>query len=186
MNPKHLPLFAALLCLAACTASNHGGKGKPAVQARTQGGKRPAAKNTATAAQQPIRIKHVSRLHGSQELMLRGMDLIGTPYRWGGSNDSGFDCSGMVQYIYKNAVNVNLPRSSRDMAAASRTIRRQDLQTGDLVFFDTAGNGTVSHVGLYLGGGKFLHSPRSGSTVQTETLDKPYYAKRFIKAGTFF
>ncbi len=186
MNIRYAHLIGiALFGLAACTTSDYGGKGKPSSQARQQDKKKTSAKAQITAAQ-PIRIRHVSRLHGSQELMLHGMDLIGTPYRWGGSNDTGFDCSGMVQYIYKNAVNVSLPRTSRDMAAASRTIRRQDLQTGDLVFFDTAGNGTVSHVGLYLGEGRFLHSPRSGSTVQTERLDKPYYAKRFIKAGTFF
>ena len=116
---------------------------------------------------------------------LKNMDLVGTPYRWGGSTDTGFDCSGMIQYVYRNALGVNLPRSSRDMAAASRTISTRDLQTGDLVFFNTSGSG-ISHVGLYLGGGKFLHAPRSGSTVQTESLSKPYYAQRLVKAGTFF
>ena len=132
-----------------------------------------------------IRIGHINRTAGGQELMLHSMDLVGTPYRWGGSTDTGFDCSGMIQYVYKNALGVNLPRSSRDMAAASRTISTRDLQTGDLVFFNTSGSG-ISHVGLYLGGGKFLHAPRSGSTVQTESLSKPYYAQRLVKAGTFF
>ncbi|MGF6147135.1 Probable endopeptidase Spr precursor [Kingella potus] len=132
-----------------------------------------------------IRISHIGRAAGGQELMLHSMDLVGTPYRWGGSSDTGFDCSGMVQYVYKNAIGINLPRSSRDMAAASRTISTRELQSGDLVFFNTSGRG-ISHVGLYLGGGKFLHAPRSGSTVQTESLSSPYYAKRLVKAGTFF
>ena len=163
-----LLLCAALLQLAAC-----GGIRKPAATAHKS---KPA---------RTIRITHIGRTAGGQELMLHSMDLVGTPYRWGGSSDSGFDCSGMVQYVYKNAIGISLPRSSRDMAAASRTIRTQDLQTGDLVFFNTSGRG-VSHVGLYIGNGQFLHAPHSGSSVQTESLSKPYYAKRFVKAGTFF
>jgi len=170
-------LAAAAFGLSACGGSggkiktgSHKTKHKPQVAAKTP-------KN--------IRIGHINRTAGGQELMLHSMDLVGTPYRWGGSTDTGFDCSGMIQYVYKNALGVNLPRSSRDMAAASRTISTRDLQTGDLVFFNTSGSG-ISHVGLYLGGGKFLHAPRSGSTVQTESLSKPYYAQRLVKAGTFF
>ena len=147
--------------------------------------RKPAHRPTAAHKVQPVRISNIDHTEGSQELMLHSMDLVGTPYRWGGSTDTGFDCSGMIQYVYKNALGVNLPRSSRDMAAASRTISTRDLQTGDLVFFNTSGSG-ISHVGLYLGGGKFLHAPRSGSTVQTESLSKPYYAQRLVKAGTFF
>lgn len=172
MKPAiRLLLCAALLQLAAC-----GGIRKPAATAH---------KSKPARSAQTIRITHVGRTAGGQELMLHSMDLVGTPYRWGGSSDSGFDCSGMVQYVYKNAIDVSLPRSSRDMAAASRTIRTQDLRTGDLVFFNTSGRG-ISHVGLYIGNGQFLHAPRSGSSVQTESLNTPYYAKRFVKAGTFF
>lgn len=170
-------LAAAAFGLSACGGSggkiktgSHKTKHKPQAAAKTP-------KN--------IRIGNINRTAGGQELMLHSMDLVGTPYRWGGSTDTGFDCSGMIQYVYKNALGVNLPRSSRDMAAASRTISTRDLQTGDLVFFNTSGSG-ISHVGLYLGGGKFLHAPRSGSTVQTESLSKPYYAQRLVKAGTFF
>ena len=164
MKNKALPILlaAAAFGLSACGGSggkiktgSHKTKHKPQAAAKTP-------KN--------IRIGHINRTAGGQELMLHSMDLVGTPYRWG---------------VYKNALGVNLPRSSRDMAAASRTISTRDLQTGDLVFFNTSGSG-ISHVGLYLGGGKFLHAPRSGSTVQTESLSKPYYAQRLVKAGTFF
>lgn len=132
-----------------------------------------------------VRITHVPQQEGGRELMLHAMSLVGTPYRWGGSSGSGFDCSGMVQYVYRNALNVGLPRTSREMAAAGRRIAPSELQTGDLVFFNTSGKG-ISHVGLYLGKGEFLHAPRAGSSVKTERLDHPYYAKRFVKAATFF
>lgn len=135
---------------------------------------------------QPVRITHISQLQGGQELMLQSLGLIGTPYRWGGSStESGFDCSGMIQYVYQTALGVRLPRTSRDMAAASQSISPKQLKTGDLVFFNTSGKG-ISHVGLYLGNGEFLHSPRSGSTVKTERLDHPYYAKRLVQAGRYF
>ena len=174
MKHTALPLIAAALLIAACGTAP---KPPKTHAARTQTARAPAPKT--------IRISHIGRTAGGQELMLHSLDLVGTPYRWGGSSDTGFDCSGMVQYVYKNAIGVNLPRSSRDMAAASRTISPRELQSGDLVFFNTSGRG-ISHVGLYLGGGKFLHAPRSGSTVQTESLSTLYYAKRLVKAGTFF
>ena len=148
-------LSAAAFGLSACGGS--GGKIKT-------GSHKTKHKPQATAkTPKNIRIGNINRTAGGQELMLHSM----------------------IQYVYKHALGVNLPRSSRDMAAASRTISTRDLQTGDLVFFNTSGSG-ISHVGLYLGGGKFLHAPRSGSTVQTESLSKPYYAQRLVKAGTFF
>ncbi|MDO4640138.1 MAG: C40 family peptidase [Neisseria sp.] len=136
-------------------------------------------------AVKPVRITNINQQEGGRELILQSMDLVGTPYRWGGTTDTGFDCSGMIQYLYKNALNVNLPRTSRQMAEASRSINPSKLKSGDLVFFNTSGRG-ISHVGLYIGNGEFIHAPSTGSTVRTERLDKPYYAKRLVKAGTFF
>lgn len=167
MNRRIFIFSAAVLALAACGGSPKKPSARPSAKIKT------------------VRISHIPQDEGGRELMLHSMDLVGTPYRWGGSSESGFDCSGMVQYVYKNALNVNLPRTSREMAAASRSISPAKLQTGDLVFFNTSGKG-ISHVGLYLGKGEFLHAPRSGSSVKTERLDHPYYAKRFVKAGTFF
>ena len=143
--------------------------------------------HTTARTVQPVRISNIDRTQGSQELMLHSMGLVGTPYRWGGSSTAtGFDCSGMIQFVYKNALDVNLPRTARDMAAASRKIPDNQLKAGDLVFFNTGGSSQYSHVGLYIGNGEFIHAPSSGKTIKTEKLSSPYYAKHYLGAHTFF
>ncbi len=143
--------------------------------------------HTTARTVQPVRISNIDRTQGSQELMLHSMGLVGTPYRWGGSSTAtGFDCSGMIQFVYKNALGVSLPRSARDMAAASRKIPDNQLKAGDLVFFNTGGSSQYSHVGLYIGNGEFIHAPSSGKTIKTEKLSSPYYAKHYLGAHTFF
>ena len=92
----------------------------------------------------------------------------------------------MIQFVYKNALNVNLPRTARDMAAASRKIPDDKLKAGDLVFFNTGGAHKYSHVGLYIGNGEFIHAPSSGKTIKTEKLSTPFYAKNYLGAHTFF
>lgn len=134
----------------------------------------------------PIRITKVSHAVGSQELLLQSMSLIGTPYRYGGSSrENGFDCSGMVQYVYKQALHVNLPRTARDIAAVSAPIRKRDLQIGDLVFFNTNGQ-NYSHIGLYIGNGEFIHAPSSNGMIRITKLDSPYFNQRFTGARTLF
>ena len=149
---------------------------------------RPTAKTHASARKvQPVRISNIDHTQGSQELMLHSMGLIGTPYKWGGSTTStGFDCSGMIQFVYKNALGVSLPRTARDMAAASRKIPDSRLKAGDLVFFNTGGANKYSHVGLYIGNGEFIYAPSSGKTIKTEKLSSPFYAKNYLGAHTFF
>ncbi len=143
--------------------------------------------HTTARTVQLVRISNIDRTQGSQELMLHSMGLIGTPYRWGGSSTAtGFDCSGMIQFVYKNALDVSLPRTARDMAAASRKIPDNQLKAGDLVFFNTGGSSQYSHVGLYIGNGEFIHAPSSGKTIKTEKLSSPYYAKHYLGAHTFF
>jgi nlpC/P60 family protein len=143
--------------------------------------------HTTARTVQPVRISNIDRTQGSQELMLHSMGLVGTPYRWGGSSiATGFDCSGMIQFVYKNALGVSLPRTARDMAAASRKIPDNQLKAGDLVFFNTGGSSQYSHVGLYIGNGEFIHAPSSGKTIKTEKLSSPYYAKHYLGAHTFF
>lgn len=146
-----------------------------------------SAKQTPARTVRPVHISHIDRAHGSQEIMIQSMGLVGTPYKWGGSDTAtGFDCSGMIQYIYKNALGVNLPRTARDMAAASRKIPDSQLKPGDLVFFNTSPRTKYSHVGIYIGNGEFIHAPSSGKTIQTEKLTKPFYAKNYLGGHTFF
>lgn len=150
----------------------------------------PAAKSPAKTRSQTIaktvRITHIDHATASSELMLQSMSLIGTPYRFGGSNrNTGFDCSGMVQFVYREVLNVSLPRTAHDMAAAGKVISKNQLQVGDLVFFNTNGK-KFSHVGLYIGENRFIHAPSRKSSIKINYLSDKYYATRFTGARTFF
>ncbi len=105
--------------------------------------------------------------------------FIGTPYVYGGSSPSGFDCSGFVKYVY-NHFGVNLTRSSYSQVNEGTYVARSELQPGDLVFFGTKGN--VHHVGIYVSDGNFIHAPKPGKTVRIETLNSGYYNNNYYTA----
>jgi cell wall-associated NlpC family hydrolase len=132
------------------------------------------ALDTATAGAEP---------HGRvQALLRRAMGLLGTPYRWGGTSpDSGFDCSGLVGYVFRTALGIELPRVSREMASNGEKVDRASLVAGDLVFFGRRGK-RVDHVGIYVGDGQFVHAPRSGRDVTVSRLDTGYWAGKFLQA----
>lgn len=110
------------------------------------------------------------------------MTLRDIRYRRGGrSPHSGFDCSGFVHYVFAQVLGVDLPENSAAQFADSQTIGRDDLQAGDLVFFRTRGK-RISHVGIYLGAGRFIHSPTSGERVRVDRLSEHYWAHRFAGA----
>lgn len=109
--------------------------------------------------------------------------LIGTPYRYGGHDPDGFDCSGLVSYVHR-AQGVPVPRTAADQHRAARPVPRDGLRPGDLVFFRIDSK-QVSHVGVYVGEGRFVHAPRSGRPVGESRIDEPYYAERWAGAGTF-
>jgi cell wall-associated NlpC family hydrolase len=115
-------------------------------------------------------------------VLIRAIGLVGTPYRWGGNTpESGFDCSGLVNYVFRDMANVALPRTSRDLAASQGPrIAPARLAAADLVFF--ASGGSVTHVGIYVGEGRFVHAPSSGGTVRLDHLDGPYWATHFAGA----
>ena len=108
------------------------------------------------------------------------LDQLGTPYRYGGSNPSGFDCSGLVHYSYARA-GVSLPRTTQALWNSTAPVADGRMRPGDLLFFEISGK--MSHVGLYLGGGRFVHAPSSGKHVRVESLNSEYYSRAFMRAG---
>lgn len=113
------------------------------------------------------------------QLITRAMDLLGVPYKRGGSSEtSGFDCSGFVRHVYEKSVGRLLPRRAEEQARATEVIQREELKPGDLVFFNTMRR-AFSHVGVYMGDGKFIHAPRAGSKVRVEDMREAYWQKRF-------
>ena len=116
----------------------------------------------------------------ANDILFRAIGLVGTPYRWGGNTPAGgFDCSGLVDYIYRTAAGIALPRTSHAMASmrAHKVKRMTQLASGDLVFFDIGGS--ISHVGVYVGKGRFVHAPNSGGTVRLDDIDGPYWGDHF-------
>ncbi|GAB3388977.1 C40 family peptidase [Lysobacter fragariae] len=117
-----------------------------------------------------------------QGVLQKALALLGTPYRWGGTDpNKGLDCSGLVGYVFRNALGIELPRVSRDMAKSGELITdRAKLAAGDLVFFGLKGR--VNHVGIYVGDGRFVHAPSRGKNVMVSQLDKGYWSGRFVQA----
>ncbi|MCL6595335.1 MAG: LysM peptidoglycan-binding domain-containing protein [Firmicutes bacterium] len=108
--------------------------------------------------------------------------FLGVPYVYGGSSPSGFDCSGLVWYVL-NLVGVRVPRDATDQFYAGRPVPRGDLQPGDVVFFDTTGG--ISHDGIYIGNGEFIHAPAPGQSVRVDSLNNPYWQATFLGAKSF-
>lgn len=110
--------------------------------------------------------------------------MLGTPYRAGGASPRGFDCSGFVRYSF-NEAGIHIPRTSAQQYTQSQKISQQELQPGDLVFFNIRGR-KISHVGIYLGQGQFIHAPSSGKAVSIDSLNNPYWKARIRGTGHYF
>jgi cell wall-associated NlpC family hydrolase len=135
----------------------------------------------ACASAPPRPQAHTRQAMLSNDVLFRAISLVGTPYRWGGNTPAGgFDCSGLVDYVFRTEARLNLPRTSREMSRLpDPRLDRAQLAPGDLVFFQTDGNG-VSHVGIYVGRDRFVHAPDTGGTVRLDALDNPYWSRHFL------
>jgi cell wall-associated NlpC family hydrolase len=118
-----------------------------------------------------------------QNLLQHALALLGTPYRWGGTGTDGFDCSGLVGYVFRSALGIELPRVSRDMVNSGQLVSdRSKLSPGDLVFFGTHHGKRVDHVGIYVGEGRFLHAPRTGRDVTVSSMASGYWSDKYMEA----
>jgi cell wall-associated NlpC family hydrolase len=117
--------------------------------------------------------------NAAQDVILQGLKLVGVRYRFGGNDvDSGLDCSGFVQLVFKDSIGTLLPRTAREMSQVGQHIDSSQLKPGDLVFFNTMRR-AFSHVGIYLGDNHFMHAPRSGAEVRVESMESSYWMKRY-------
>ena len=122
----------------------------------------------------------------AHEVVLYALGLMETGYRFGGKNpEAGLDCSGMVSYVYEKAAGLRLTGSAADIARKGQPVAAERLRPGDLVFFNTR-NRPRSHVGIYIGDGRFVHAPNSNGRVRTESLSSGWFAARFEEGRTYF
>ncbi len=132
----------------------------------------------------PPSVAKTVRNHAT-EIALAAMNFLDVPYTWGGNNAAeGFDCSGFTRHVYQRIAGIVLPRNASGQASANgfKAVERTELAPGDLVFFDTMRQ-TFSHVGIYIGDGKFVHAPKPGANVRVENLDRSsYWSPRFTGA----
>ncbi len=113
------------------------------------------------------------------ETLLQALLALGVDYRYGGNSPvTGFDCSGLVAYVYREAWGIRLPHNTRAQSEAGVPVSLAELQPGDLVFYDTEKR-PFSHVGIYMGNGQFVHAPKSGARVRVESLESSYWTRRF-------
>ncbi|WP_323120729.1 C40 family peptidase [Burkholderia alba] len=152
----------------------------------TQSGSNSSPQNVQTTASSSNEGGAKSFLSGmagkAGDVVVGALNMIGVRYRWGGNSpDSGLDCSGFVRYVFQDTLGMSLPRRAEEMSRVGEKVRMSELKPGDLVFFNTMRR-TFSHVGIYIGDNKFVHSPSTGSTIRVDDLDSSYWEKRFTGA----
>jgi cell wall-associated NlpC family hydrolase len=162
-------LLSGLLVATGCVSGGSVERSAP-VESRTTGG-------SAASASTLLRRDRSGPGERAAAVALR---QVGVPYRYGGQSRAGFDCSGLVHYSY-GQVGVSAPRTTAALWQTLEPVPAGSVRVGDVLFFDIAGK--VSHVGLYLGEGRFVHAPSTGRTVSVARLDEPFYSKTFIRAG---
>lgn len=139
----------------------------------------PAAADDGNSSQAAGAKSYVDR---ASELVVQALSLIGIKYKWGGDDPAtGVDCSGLVSHVFNEVAGIVLPRDSRSMSKVGAAVDKDELQPGDLVFFNTLRR-PFSHVGIYIGGDRFVHAPRRGREVEISELRDRYWQKRFSGA----
>ncbi len=161
-KPTVAPLVLALSVLGGCAST-------------------PPATPLAPATMHPARPAPDKHRAPSHRALAFATDMIGTPYRYGGSSPRGFDCSGLVHYAYART-GIFVPRSTREQYRQIKTVPLKALKPGDLIFFNVSGK-KVSHVGIYAGENRFIHAPSSGKLVGYASLGNPYWRSRIVGAG---
>ena len=121
-----------------------------------------------------------ARAANPNDILFRAIGLVGTPYRYGGNTPrGGFDCSGLVDYVFRDVAGIDLPRTADEMSRIDApSVARDALESGDIVFFRTHGR-HIGHVGIYVGKGRFVHAPNEGGTVRLDFLDATYWRERY-------
>jgi cell wall-associated NlpC family hydrolase len=165
-----LILLALVATTAACTSA--GGVPEPFP--------RPGGRPAKTPAPTPVATSGNARSVDGYAIAGTALGLRGAPYRNGGTDPRGFDCSGLIEYVYSQH-GIAVPRTVEELHRAGTEVPSQDIQPGDLVFFDTTGNGP-SHVGMAIGGDEFVHAPSGAGVVRVERLGAAYWAQRFLGA----
>lgn len=128
-----------------------------------------------------------SSMHASK-VVSRAHELIGTPYRWGGvSVSQGFDCSGLLVYLFRSEAGIHIPRTTSLMLGSKfKIIDRENLKSGDVVFFKHNGRHRMKHAGIYIGSNRFIHAPRTGKHVRIDSLSNKYWDKSYFAAKRFY
>ena len=164
-------LFALVGLLAGCSSTPHQSTDSFA----------PASVSTPHVAAKP---KISSTTLAANEVLIQAMGLVGTPYLWGGEDPNiGFDCSGLIQHVFSEEIDVSLPRTSVAMSTLNApVVGREKLKTGDLLFFATERTKRITHVAIYVGENRFIHAPRAGKNVSMARLDNQYWSKHFVSA----
>jgi cell wall-associated NlpC family hydrolase len=148
----------------------------------------PGSKPSAPTPVRPSSLKLRGDAPESRErIVARAHELLGHRYSWGGASlETGFDCSGLLVYLYRSVANRKLPRTTQSMLAQrNAAITRSQLKPGDAVFFSHNGSARASHVGLYIGDNRFIHAPSSGKTIRINSLDEPYWQRTYVTARNF-
>ena len=184
MRPFFLTWLTFCLCVPLAAEATNRYQPLPAhATGRTASSGETSAQTSSTSATKPVLTAQAAEAKASSSVLGRAVNTLGVRYRWGGTSPAkGFDCSGLVRYAFNDIDDVELSRTSNEMAREDgKKISRSQLQPGDLLFFNIRSR-RVNHVAIYLGNDRFIHAPRGGKAVTIDTLNKPYWNSHYAMA----